>query len=89
MRHLALVFGLSIAITTSAFAFPQAEQLCAARAEKMTQNVQSDIKKRQIAESVGQKLLKEINDAETLCRKNETGKGTAILDKISKTYGYH
>lgn len=63
-------------------------ETCAERAERFKAAIQTDIRKRQIAEGVAKSLLPDVEKAEGLCKTGKTAEGEKILNKIMKTYGY-
>jgi hypothetical protein len=67
---------------------PAAANSCGERAERMRAAIQTDVRKRQIAEGVAKDLLPQVEKAATLCRSGKVSDGERALDTITKKFGY-
>jgi hypothetical protein len=61
---------------------------CADQAARMRAAVEADIPRRQVAESVGRRLIGELDQAAAHCRAGRDAQGQAIIARIRSTYGY-
>lgn len=73
---------------TALLAAMGAANACAERAERMAQSVKRDIPKRQVAESVGKKLIVDLERAASACKAGRVREGETIINQISKNFGY-
>lgn len=76
-----LIVGAALLATSPAFA-------CADRAERIRGAVQADIRTRNVAQSVGERLIADLNEAAAHCRAGRAAQGEAILTRIRNTYSY-
>ena len=61
---------------------------CSERAERVRAAIQTDVRKRQIAEGVAKDLLPQVEKAETLCKGGKVSDGEKALDAITRKFGY-
>jgi hypothetical protein len=76
-------FAIGFAVLAAPPAFA-----CADRAERIRGAVQADIRTRNVAQTVGERLVTELNEAAAHCRAGRTAQGEAILTRIRNTYSY-
>lgn len=61
---------------------------CAERSERIQAAVAADVRTRNVAQSVGERLLAELRQAADHCRAGRPAQGDAIVRRIVSTYGY-
>jgi hypothetical protein len=81
--NVAIAAGLAAFVMSAA---PAAA--CAERAERIQAAVTSDVRTRNIAAAVGERLLGELRQAAEHCRAGRAAQGDAIVRRIVSTYGY-
>lgn len=62
---------------------------CTDKGEHMKAAVEADIPIHRVAEEVGKKLIADLEKAIDLCKSGKTAQGEQIIQRISKTFGYH
>lgn len=75
----AIILSTSVAMADS----------CTEKAEHMRAAVEADIPIHRVAEEVGKKLIADLEKAIDLCKSGKTTQGEQIIQRISKTFGYH